>query len=384
MPLLVEQLIYTSFSKIGFRCLVSDQVPLTIRRAFSEQIVHQHWDTYNPPEPGFQAAYLHQLSLNQTLFGWLYNDGADDFGRSNIPYFICYYIAEPLTPFQLDNIFTCLETGPVDMIDRKYPPNSLENLLIPDDCLYEALMEGVSIGFEIRQQSHNNLKEKRLLNLFVLEEATQIEAFQQTEHKPPVNSTSSVTEPEISPPISLSIDKLEAILQELRAKPIGIEGVALVSVEGHLIIPSIGLDENSALLIAGTMLYLANSTQEEFNWQQIETISIKRQQGHIILATCNSEMFLLVKASKAVTGLLEGEIKRTIKKLNTAMEVPEEIQLKNVQPDKVIEKIQPQPLPELTTKNEPFFTDSALEELSEDIYFDTEQDIRYRGRRTNL
>ncbi|WP_013320853.1 roadblock/LC7 domain-containing protein [Gloeothece verrucosa] len=391
MPLLVEQLIYTSFSKIGFKCFTSELIPLVIKRAFTEQIVNQHWNTYEPPEAGFRAAYLHQISPSQTLFGWLYNDGPDDFGRSNIPYFICYYIAENLTPFQLDKIITCLETGPVDIIDRKDPPEHLDNLLIPDFCLYEAPIRGVAIGSEIRQQSHNNLKQNKLINLFVSgEKSTLIQAketvIQSHSTKSQLGSNSthttldlpSVSAPGINSQISSSTNKLEEILQELATKPIGIEGVVLVSVEGYPIIPSINIDDNTALIIAGTMLYLAKSAEEEFGWQQIENISIKGPQGHIILAICNLEMFLLVKAGKAVTGLLEAEIKRTIKKLNAAMEVP--------QAQKALTPKPPQTSPDLKEKNNsvPAEDETFLPEMTEDVSLKVDQDIRYRGRRTNL
>ncbi|ACK72678.1 Roadblock/LC7 family protein [Gloeothece citriformis PCC 7424] len=425
MPLLVEQLIYTSFSKIGFKCLASDQVPLAIKRAFSEQIVNEHWDTYDPPGAGFRAAYLHQFSGNQTLFGWLYNDGSDDFGRSNIPYFICYYLGESLTPFQLEKILNCLETGPVERVDRRYPPSNLENVLIPDFCLYETPMRGVSIISEIRKQANTNLKEKKLINLFVVGETQTVIQDKQTTIKPqPTNhqlysetkfpkishtsSTKLSKFPVISSPTvldlpshpepenssyslgSFSAEKLEKILQEFITKPIGIEGVVLISGEGHPIIPSMGLDDNSALIIAGTMIYLAKSTEEELNWQPIETVSLKSSQGHIILAACNSEIFLLVKAGKAVTGLLEAEIKRTIKKLNMAMEEqPKEVPLPENPLEASIQSLKPQPLPELTSPVEslsPQEIEDILEEFGSEevsLELDTELDIRYRGRKTN-
>jgi len=41
----------------------------------------------------------------------------DDLGRSHIPYFLCY-LAERLNTAQLANIFTCLQRGPVGLIER--------------------------------------------------------------------------------------------------------------------------------------------------------------------------------------------------------------------------------------------------------------------------
>ncbi len=48
MPLL-GQLVYTSFPGVGFKALVSAQVPPQIQQAFIEQVVYQYWDSYNPP-----------------------------------------------------------------------------------------------------------------------------------------------------------------------------------------------------------------------------------------------------------------------------------------------------------------------------------------------
>lgn len=419
MPLLVEQLIYTSFPKIGFKCLVTEQVPLAIQQAFCEQIVHQYWDTYNPPEVGYRAAYLYQISYNQVIFGWLYNDGADDFGRANIPYFIGYYLPETLNSFQLDKIFTCLETGPVKLIDRRYPPESIENLLIPDFCLYEAPRRGVVICPEVRQQGHNSLEKKILVNLFVVAEKTiltqpQICSTKETNGQkassqntvldlPPAAEAASFNsshqfytpaEVNVMPisaasPSSSSLpqtSKIDTILREFAAKPIGIQGAVLVSVEGHPVTSPIGIDHNSSLIMAGTMLYLAKSTQEEFNWQKVEHISVRGHQGHVILAACNAEVFLLVKAGKAVTGLLEGEINRTVKKLQSCLQMSENIRLAQTSHS--------QPLPELTTKippakekvipvNPPNSPNQFIYEIDSESFIDAEQEVRYRGRKTN-
>jgi predicted hydrocarbon binding protein/predicted regulator of Ras-like GTPase activity (Roadblock/LC7/MglB family) len=108
---------------------------------------------------------------------------------------------------------------------------------------------------------------------------------------------------------------IEKILQDLTIKPIGIQGVALVSHQGQLITVPVGLDENSVLITSGTMLYAAQTIQTEFHWQNLEMISFKDKEGHIILACCSLEIYLLVKAGTVITGLLEGEISRTVKKL---------------------------------------------------------------------
>ncbi|NJK51209.1 hypothetical protein HC931_26690 [Candidatus Gracilibacteria bacterium] len=118
MSLLVGQIIYTSFPGVGFKSLVSQQVSSDIQHAFVQQIVYQHWDTYNPPRTGYRAIYLHQFSSDRTLFGWFYNEGTDDLGRANIPYCIGYYLSGLLSTVKLENILTCLGIGPVSICDR--------------------------------------------------------------------------------------------------------------------------------------------------------------------------------------------------------------------------------------------------------------------------
>lgn len=167
MHLLLGQLLYTSFAGIGFRNLKSAKVPEEIQQAFIQRMVFQHWDSYNPPRSGYRAVYLYQLTAEHTLFGWLYNDGADDLGRTHVPYFICYYLGELLYPFELENIFTCLHNGPVALIDRHSLPASLETKVVPDLWSYQSARPGVAIPSDVRKRRHIAFKQGELLDLFV-------------------------------------------------------------------------------------------------------------------------------------------------------------------------------------------------------------------------
>ena len=101
MPVILGQLIYTSLTEVGLKTLASVDVPTKIQQAFMQQVVYQHWNSYKPPMPGHCAVYIHQVTLEHTLFGWLYNDGLDDLDRSHIPYVICYFLADQLHSVQL-------------------------------------------------------------------------------------------------------------------------------------------------------------------------------------------------------------------------------------------------------------------------------------------
>ena len=167
MYLLLGQLVYTSFNGKGFKTVRSPQVSLEIQQAFLQHVVSQHWDSYNPPEPKYRAAYIYQIDSEQTLFGWLYNDGVDELGRGNVPYFICYYISEPLFDFQLANIFTCLERGPVAILDRHQPHAYVKTKILPNLWDYQPAKAGVTIPLYLRQQSYTDLRQGNLLELFV-------------------------------------------------------------------------------------------------------------------------------------------------------------------------------------------------------------------------
>lgn len=166
MYLLLGQLVYTSFAKRGFKTLVSGMVSIEIEQAFMER-VSEYWDSYNPPTSDYRAVYLYQLSPEQTLFGWLYHDGTDDMGRSDVPLFVCYYLREPLFDFQLANIFTCLEKGPVGLIDRHNPSAYLETKVIPNLWSYQPARQGIAIPLAVRQHSYFALRQEELLNVFV-------------------------------------------------------------------------------------------------------------------------------------------------------------------------------------------------------------------------
>lgn len=166
MPLLLSQLVYTSFLKVGFKLLASEQVPIQIQQAFLNRVAHLHWDSYNPPRFGYRAVYLHQVTLEHSLFGWFYNDGADEMGRSPIPYFICYYLPQKLHTIQLENIFTFLYGGPVSLIDRQIP-TALETIVAPDLWSYQPARTGVTIPLEIRERSYLALERGQVLDIFV-------------------------------------------------------------------------------------------------------------------------------------------------------------------------------------------------------------------------
>ena len=336
MSLLLNQLVYTSFPEIGFKLLTSQQVPWQIQQNFME-LVYRYWDSYNPPLSGFRAAYLYQPSADVCLFGWLYNNEMDDLGRSHVPYFVCYYLNQSLQPHQLRKILTCLHKGPLITVEQ--PSSSLDLIEVPDSCGYDPVRPGAFISSELQEHCYKNLKHKQLLNLFVpADETTMLsegvfsnDSHLQTQMPGEDASRSDIAFLPVDDSDTSQLEQLpllsrepiptpvEAILQKLFSKPIGVQGAVLVSSEGQPLTAPVGMDENSALVLAGTMLYLAKNACEECDWSEIETICVRAKNGHVVLSSCTPDVFLLVKAAKMLTGLLDGEISRTVKKLQAQL-----------------------------------------------------------------
>lgn len=231
MYLLLSQLIYTSFAGRGFSTLASAQLSIEIQQTFMQRLVSQYWDSYNPPASGSRAVFLHQISPEETLFGWLYNDGTDDLGRSDVPLFVCYYITEPLFDFQLANIFICLEKGPVALIDRHNPSARLETKVIPDLWSYQPARSGVAIPLAIRQRSYLALRQGELLELFVPvnEQETTIDLSEQTYEQQiatlsiytryvidGLNLDATILEPENAAPNQTAIQAYQSYKQKLQ------------------------------------------------------------------------------------------------------------------------------------------------------------------------
>jgi len=167
LDLPLKQLVYTSFSDVGFKLLTSEQVPLKIQQTFLKQVVDRYWNTYEPKSLSYRAVYLLQVTLKQWLFGWLYHDKLNEVDHSHIPYFICYYIAEPLYTLRLEKICICLQKGPVELIDYYSTSVSLKPLILKDMHLYQEARPGVVIPWKIREQIYTAFKQEKLIDIFI-------------------------------------------------------------------------------------------------------------------------------------------------------------------------------------------------------------------------
>ncbi|WP_164928973.1 hypothetical protein [Gloeobacter violaceus] len=161
------QLVYTSVAGQGFQLFASAGVPPEVRRVFLEQVVERHWNPYELPQQGYRSVYLHQAGSGHQLFGWLYDDGGDEFGRGHVPYFLCYYLEDTLDATKLENVFTCLQRGPAAIDDRRCLPERIEAVPAPDLWSYRPERPGVMIPAQARTAGHRLLEEGHLVHLYI-------------------------------------------------------------------------------------------------------------------------------------------------------------------------------------------------------------------------
>lgn len=327
MPLVFEQLIYTSFPKTGFKLLVSQKITPKIEQFFLDNIVYQYWDVYNPPKSGYKAAYLHQIDPQQTLFGWLYNRGKDDLGRSDIPYFVCYYCQELLEPHYLNYLFNCLQKGPITPIDcQNIPPDNLESIIISNLWNYEPAAEGVEISLDLQNQNELLLEKNQLLHLFIPEQQ-QEKINERTDNN--LEYLDNIYIPSNIAKIQVNIEQTDAVLQELVSQNPEITGAALISTEAQLLSSAIEIDKNSVLALSGIMLYLSESTCNELEWRQMTKLSLQNKEGEFLqLLACTPSSFLLIKITGSISDILEQKLHLTISKLKT--ELPSSLEYKSI------------------------------------------------------
>jgi Uncharacterized distant relative of homeotic protein bithoraxoid len=114
-----------------------------------------------------------------------------------------------------------------------------------------------------------------------------------------------------------NMDRYSQILQEL-IKNTGLEGACLVSADG-LPISSVlkpGMEEDRLAAMSAAILSLGERVAEELAKGTLEQITIKGQNGYVILTGVGTDAVMVVLANNNVKlGLLLMEIKKTQEKL---------------------------------------------------------------------
>jgi hypothetical protein len=167
MKVLLGQILYTSFTGSGFKCVVSPSVPAIVEQIFREKIVDTRWVIHSPPPRDWRAAYVLQLEPCKTIFGWVYHDGRDEYGRDNVPYFFAYYLNLPLDRVVLDLLLAFLGKGPGAVPSRKTLPKPFEDMAAPELWSYVSQRPGVFMDIPARENAYKSLQQGRSVDLFV-------------------------------------------------------------------------------------------------------------------------------------------------------------------------------------------------------------------------
>jgi hypothetical protein len=168
MTALLGQILFTNFAGSGFQFVASPSVPGIAEQIFREQIVDARWDLNSPPPGDWRAVYILQLEPSKTIFGWVYHDGRDDYGRDHVPYFLAHYFSLPLDRVVLDLIIAFLGKGPGSVLSRQTLPTQLDDIVAPELWSYLPQRPGVVIDSTARENAHKSLLERRSVDLFVV------------------------------------------------------------------------------------------------------------------------------------------------------------------------------------------------------------------------
>ena len=329
MPLLVDQLIYTNLSKTGFQLLTSPKVPIEVQDGFIHQVVYKLWDAYNPPPPDQRKIFLQQITPTQTLFGWLYIDGRDELGRSSIPYFVSYYLAEELQLGQLEEIINYLGKGPIYLIEReRLGATAIDRVILPMSDHYKPARPGVKIADEDIARLAARLTSHKLLQFQTTAEFDPVGTPDLLLANPDPGDAESEIENAKNQSVitqqALNLVEIEQLLRGVLDTNNGIAGLMLLGNDGNPLTPLLtqdlsiaaDLDEGAAVTLAQNLLAIAKSSQQLLKFEEFQHGELHMENGHWVLSHCLTDCYLLTITEKMLTGLLEIETKRLIKKIN--------------------------------------------------------------------
>jgi hypothetical protein len=165
---LLGQMFFTNFRGSGFQFVRSPSVPTNVEQIFRDQIIERHWVDHTPPPKNWRAAYILQLEQSQTIFGWAYNDGRDESGRDDVPYFLAYQLSLPLDDMLVGLLLAFLAKGPETAPSRLNYPLILQDIMAPDLWGFSPERPGVFIDSLNSENAYTSLLERRAVELFVV------------------------------------------------------------------------------------------------------------------------------------------------------------------------------------------------------------------------
>lgn len=165
---LLGQMLFTNFGGSGFQFVRSPSVLENVEPIFRDQIIESHWVDHTPPPKDWRAAYILQLEQSQTIFGWAYNDGRDESGRDDVPYFLAYQLSLPLDDKLVGLVLAFLGKGPETAPSRLKYPLVLQDIMAPDLWSFSPERPGVVIDSINTDSVYTSLVERKAVELFVV------------------------------------------------------------------------------------------------------------------------------------------------------------------------------------------------------------------------
>lgn len=118
--------------------------------------------------------------------------------------------------------------------------------------------------------------------------------------------------------MTLNVQKIQTILQELVNGSPDIEGAALVTLDGLPMASTLPahMDEERVSAMAAAMLSIGERIGGELKRGDIERIAVEGAQGYCMLTSCGEDAVLLsLASSSAKQGLLQLSIKQSVAEL---------------------------------------------------------------------
>jgi hypothetical protein len=291
MSLFVEQLVHTSFAGGECRTLASEKMPQVIQQAFMKSVVAPYLENPDFVDVRMSAAYVHQISTDELLLGWLYRDESPQNPAELVSHFVCYYSTQAPDASQLELIFDCLEKGPATSVEGLENLTTLDPLILLDSGDYESKRSGVLIPSSVRAVNRLLLYKKKLLHCFVpFEEPRETQEPQQN----------PIVELDSSPTIEVDalVDHTPPVLTRKYALLIGVSEYAL----GVQPLPGVEKDLEA--------MKRALSNRQIGNFTEVETLlnpdtQVMAEKIENFLANCPSDSLALLYFSGY--GVLDSE-----------------------------------------------------------------------------
>jgi len=118
--------------------------------------------------------------------------------------------------------------------------------------------------------------------------------------------------------MSITISKLESLLQAFDTSTTDVEGAGLISPDGLPLATSLpnGMDEERTSAMSAAMLSLGERICRELSRGAIDRIQVQGEKGYAILVACGEDaVFIAFANEQAKQGLLMLEIKRLVTEL---------------------------------------------------------------------